>query len=381
MQIGFVVPGGLNRRSGGFLYDRMLVQSLRERGWTVDVIPLDWGSYPADLFRNFSRASRPSFDPAALDVLLEDELSHPALLALNRRLRRQADLPIVAVVHHLRSSEARPAWINALYRRVEGFYLADVDGAVCNSLATQGSVAALWPEARPSVVAYPGRGQPERRVSAADVHTRACKAGPLRIVFLGNVIPRKGLTTLLTALVTLAELDWHLDVIGDLSIEPAYASRVRRDVDRAGLDRRVTFQGWLDGDPLADRLVASHVMVMPSTHEGFGIAYLDGMAYGLPAVATSAGGARELVRHGHNGLLVPPDDPVALADQLARLIEDRRWLTLMGQAALATYREHPTWRDSAEVVRGFLTGLKNKPDRPAMAGQRSHHFTTAGGPT
>jgi glycosyltransferase involved in cell wall biosynthesis len=122
-------------------------------------------------------------------------------------------------------------------------------------------------------------------------------------------------------------------------------------------------------------------MVMPSTHEGFGIAYLDGMAYGLPAVATSAGGARELVRHGHNGLLVPPDDPVALADQLARLIEDRRWLTLMGQAALATYREHPTWRDSAEVVRGFLTGLKNKPDRPAMAGQRSHHFTTAGGPT
>lgn len=379
MRIGFIVPGSLDNHSGGFLYDRMLVEHLRRLGMDVDVFPFRWASYPVDLLRNLSRPSHREFDPMTLDVLLEDELSHAGLLSFNRRLRRQAGLPIIAVVHHLRSSEARPTWINDVYRRIEGSYLAGVDAAICNSRATQRTVETLWPSTRPSLVAYPGREHLERRINPGEVRARALQVGPMRLVFLGNVIPRKGLLTLIQALSTISARDWQLEIIGDLSIDPAYVRQIRRAIAQAGLERKVTFDGRLDAPSLAARLTEGHVIVVPSTFEGFGIAYLDGMAYGLPAVATTAGGAGELVRHGHNGLLIAPGDAEALAREIAGLIDDRPMLADMSVAALETYREHPSWGDSAESVLTFLSGLKNKAEIRSKADRRSHHFTIAGG--
>jgi len=368
MRLGFIVPGGLDHLSGGFLYDRMLVKHLRASGWQVEVLPFHWGSYVGDLLQNLPRTSRGGFDPVSLDLLLEDELSHPALLAFNRRLRRETDVPIIAIVHHLRSSEARPAWMNALYRRVERSYFGDVDGAVCNSLATRRSVEALWADSRPSVVAYPGRGEPERHINAEDIQTRAFRAGPLNLIFLGNIIPRKGLLTLLDALAAIMELDWRLEVVGDLSVDPAHVRRIRRAIRARGLDQRVALAGRLDEASLAVRLAQAQVMVVPATYEGFGIAYLDGMGFGLPAVATAVGGAAELVHHRHNGLLVPPDDTNALARGLAGLMNDRRALSEMGVAALETYRRHPSWSDSAALVRRFLVEFQHKAGQLAMAG-------------
>jgi glycosyltransferase involved in cell wall biosynthesis len=380
MHVGFIVPGSLDNHSGGFLYDRMLVQHLRSRGWRIDVIPVAWGRYAEDLLRNLGLTSPQRFDPGSLDLLLEDELSHPALLSLNRGIRRQTNLPIVAVVHHLRSSEARSGRMNALYRWIERLYLTDIDGAICNSLATRQSVEALWPEARPSVVAYPGRAQMKSQVNPEDVRTRAWSAGPLKIVFVGNLIPRKGLLTLLDALAGISQLDWELDVVGDPSIDRAHLRRIRWAIARAGLDHRVRLRGRLEERSLSALLAEAHTMVVPSTYEGFGIAYLDGMAYGLPAVGTTAGGAAELVHHGHNGFLIQPGDANSLAQSLASLMCDRKALAKMGVAALGTYRNHPSWSDSGEVVRSFLLGMKDKAYEPAAASPRSQHFTTAGGP-
>jgi glycosyltransferase involved in cell wall biosynthesis len=368
MHIGFVVPAGLEKHSGGFLYDRMLVDHLRGRGCRVDVLPIEWGSYPGDLLRNFSRMLNGSFDPRSLDVLLEDELSHPTLLAFNRGIHRQAGPPIIAVVHHLRSSEPRQDRINALYRRIEAVFLSEIDGAVCNSHATRASVETLWPEVRPSVVAYPGRGRAHAPVDPETARARALRAGPLRLVFVGNVIPRKGLLTLVEALAALAERDWELEIIGDLSVDPGHARRIRRAIMMNGLESKVSLCGRLDDLSLATRLTNAHAMVVPSTYEGFGIAYLDGMAFGLPSVATTAGGAPELVRQGVNGLLVAPGDTSALVRALMSLMEDRTALARMGVNALETYERHPSWSDSLDLVYGFLTRVKKTTGLLAMAG-------------
>lgn len=380
MQLGFVVPGSLARQSGGLLYDRMLVEHLRRRGWQVDIIPFPWGSYAGDLLHNIPRKAPPGFDPASIDLLLEDELSHPGLLSFNRWIRRETDLPIITVVHHLRSSEARSVWLNAFYRRVEHAYLADVDGAVCNSHATRRSVEALWPEARPSLVAYPGRNSQESRIDAAGVRQRAHRDGPARLIFLGNIIPRKGLVTLLRALAAISNLDWELEIIGDPTLDRAHVRRIRRLIARRGLEDRIALLGRLDDSSLTAHLAQAHLMTVPSDHEGFGIAYLDGMAHGLPAVATTAGGASELVRHGHNGLLVTPGDIDGLAAGLAGLIQDREALAELGVAALATHRDHPSWSDIVDRVRSFVLGFKRQADRPATTEFSSHHHTTVGGP-
>ena len=93
---------------------------------------------------------------------------------------------------------------------------------------------------------------------------------------------------------------------------------------------------------------------MPAQHEGFGIVYLEGMANGLPALASAAGGAVELVTHGQNGYLITPGDTKALAHLIATLNNDRRRLAELGMAAQRTWLAHPTWDEMAERVRAFL---------------------------
>jgi len=368
MHLGLVIHGDLDRLSGGFLYDRMLVQHLQASGWRVDVFALPWGSYLSNLALSLSGQLSSEIESSSIDLLVEDELSHPSLFALNRWVRRHSQIPIVSVVHHLRSDEARSAWMNTFYRVLERTYLRGVDAAVCNSLATQRSLEALLDRPLPSVVAYPGRGHILPQIDPEQIRTRALAAGPLRVVFLGNVIPRKGLLVMVEALSSVSAADWRLEIIGDLTVDLSHTCRLRRAIEQAGVADRVTFAGRLDGAALGRRLMESHVMVVPASYEGFGIAYLDGMAYGLPALATTAGGAGELVRHGYNGYLIPPNDSEALAAGLVSLMKDRPTLAKMGLAALETYRSHPTWSESAELVRRFLFDLRGDVSQFAMAG-------------
>jgi glycosyltransferase involved in cell wall biosynthesis len=106
-------------------------------------------------------------------------------------------------------------------------------------------------------------------------------------------------------------------------------------------------------------MCCSHLLVVPSFHEGFGIAYLEGMGFGLPAIATTRGGAAEIITHGENGFLVPPGDPGGLADILRRVLGDRDLLASLSLAALRRYEQQPTWQETAEQVRDFLLLLVN----------------------
>jgi len=93
---------------------------------------------------------------------------------------------------------------------------------------------------------------------------------------------------------------------------------------------------------------------VPSSYEGFGIVYLEGMHFGLPAIAGTAGAAKELIHHGHNGFLAPPGDAAALAGYISLLMEDRELLKRMSLTAHGSAAAHPTWNESAAAVRAFL---------------------------
>jgi glycosyltransferase involved in cell wall biosynthesis len=97
-------------------------------------------------------------------------------------------------------------------------------------------------------------------------------------------------------------------------------------------------------------------MVVPSYYEGFGIAYLEGMAFGLPAIGTTAGAVPELLKHAENGYLITPGDSHALARHLEALASDRALLARIGSGALESFQSKPTWRESGEAVRKFLLG-------------------------
>jgi glycosyltransferase involved in cell wall biosynthesis len=354
VHVGLLIYGSLSTISGGFIYDRNLVRYLRESGDRVEVISLPWRPYGVSLLDNLNAGLRRRLTQAAFDVLLEDELVHPSCFWLNQRLRPRMSYPVVAIVHHLRCCEARPPWKNRLYRWVEQQYLASVEGFIFNSNATRTDVERLVGPNRPAVVAPPGGDRLPGKVTAGQIAIRALAPGPFKIICVANLIPRKEVHTLIAALAGLPCRDWHLSVAGSLTMDPAYAGSIRRQIEAAGLGARISLLGTVADRDLAVLLPQHHLLAVPSSYEGFGIVYLEGMHFGLPAIAGTMGAAKELVRHGHNGFLTPPGDAAALARSLSLLMTDRELLKRLSLNAQASAAARPTWDESAARSRAFL---------------------------
>lgn len=345
MKIGLLIYGSLDTLSGGYYYDRMLVEYLRNHGEQVEIISLPWRNYPKHLTDNFYFRL-----PANLDVLIQDELNHPSLINANKR---EHTYPILSLVHHLRYSEEHPAYIRWLYKWVEKAYLNSVDGFIFNSNTTRAVVENISGRHLPQVVAYPPTDRFGKGLSAEQVHKRCNESGPLRLVFLGNVIPRKGLHTLLGAVAKTKDLV-SLDVIGSLEADAVYAKKMQQQALSPGRKNHVTFHGKLNNEDLTQLLARAHVLVVPSSYEGFGIVYLEGMAFGLPAIGTTAGAAHEMITDGGNGYLITPGDEHALAEKLTTLHEDRTLLTHLSLEALRRYAQQPTWEQTAASIHQFL---------------------------
>ena len=347
MRIGFVIYDSLKTLSGGYLYDRKLVEYLRAQGDTVEIISLPWRNYATHLTDNLNFRLPPN-----LDILIQDELNHPSLIAANQRPH---PYPIVSLVHHLRCSELHPRWQNGFYRLIERQYLQSVDGFIFNSQTTKRVVNSLIGDSQSELVAYPPTDRFGEAISEEEIITRG-KSKELRLLFLGNIIERKGLHTLLEA-IRLSTLGFRLDIIGSLTTDPAYSKQMQDFVTVNGLSPIVHFHGVLDNEFLAEKLKQSHVLVVPSSYEGFGIVYLEGMCFGLPAIGTTAGAAGEIIGHGKTGYLIQPNDRQALGNYLDQLASDRNLLTKLSLNARRRYTQQPAWDETASQIRTFLQNI------------------------
>ena len=344
MRIGLILYGSLDTLSGGYLYDRKLVEFLRSQGDTVEIVSLPWRNYAAHLLDNLRFRL-----PANLDILIQDELNHPSLILANRG---KHPYPVISLVHHLRCSELRPRWQNAFYAWFERKYLRSVDGFIFNSKTTRHVVRELVSQEKPSVLAYPPTDRFGDPISEKEIIERA-KSEAFRILFVGNVIHRKGLHTLLRALNTQGS-GFKVDVIGSLASEPGYAGHLQKYITDSHLSSIVFLHGPLDREPLVEKLRQAHLLVVPSSYEGFGIVYLEGMCFGLPAIGTRAGAANEIISHGVDGFLIQPEDADELAKKLKDLHENREMLIQMSLAARDRYLRQPNWEETAGRIREFL---------------------------
>ena len=345
-----MIYGSLDTLSGGYMYDRKLVEYLRAQGDTVEIISLPWRNYAAHLSDNFSFKL-----PANLDILIQDELNHPSLITANLE---KHPYPIVSLVHHLRCSELRPKWQNDLYCVIEKKYLQSVDGFIFNSKTTQGVVNKLLGTSVPEVVAYPPTDRFGNAILEDEIKVRASQ-NLLRILFLGNIIERKGLHTLLQALFSLgpAREAFILDIVGSLTTELKYAKQMQEFVMVNSLSSMVTFHSSLNNEPLKQKLKQAHILIVPSSYEGFGIVYLEGMSFGLPAIGTTAGAASEIIEHGKTGYLIKPNDYQSLATHISQLASNRSLLTELSLNARKRYIQQPSWNETANQIRAFLQSM------------------------
>jgi glycosyltransferase involved in cell wall biosynthesis len=359
MRVGLVICGDLGTVSGGFLYDRELVRALRNAGDTVEVIQLPWEGYGRSLARNFDSRARARLMAWQGDLLLQDELAHPSLVLLNRTLHR-AGVPLVSIVHHLRLSEDLAGPARAGIRVVERAYLRGVDAFVFNGQSTRRSVEALRGAAAPCIVAAPGGDRLECGATDEEAAARALRAGALQVLFVGNIIPRKGLPDVLLALAGIERSAWHLTVVGSPLLDPAHWRKVQRLVRERRLESNVAFAGPVEDAELARLMRAHHVLAVPSAYEGFGIVYLEAMGFGLVPIGSTAGGASEVIEHDASGFLVAPGDTAALGRILSDLGRDRTRLASLAVAARRRHARFPGWSARMAEVGAWLHSVADR---------------------
>ncbi len=351
-----IIYGTLDTLSGGYLYDRQLVAYLRAMNCQVDILSLPWRDYASHLRQNFRSAWARQIGNANYDILLQDELNHPSLFLLNHLLHRLCASPIISIVHHLRSSENHPAPLMPIYRTVERLYLYSVDGFIFNSDTTRQIVQQQIGHDKPHLVAFPAadhRQPPPHDTVVNAITGRLRKSGPIHLLFVGNLMARKGLHTVLNALARASTANWHLHIVGSQEVDPTYSASVRHRANVLALSPYITWHGRINDQDLCHLLSASDLLVMPS-YEGFGIVYLEAMAYGLPVLAASGGAAPEIVNPGINGYLVAPEDDQALAHYIDLLQSNRVHLATLAYHARQSYELHPTWTASMQTVYQWL---------------------------
>jgi glycosyltransferase involved in cell wall biosynthesis len=334
MRIGFHIYGSLDLVSGGFIYDRLLIEALRQRGHEVRVIGLPW---PRTLAGALVQNALPWPDRRAVDVVVQDELIHPAVFFRNARL----GAPVVALVHNLGGQ--RRAFAGALERA----YLRGVAGVVAVSQDTLDQVRRAA-GAGPAVLARAGREHLSSTVDEDAIEARSAESGPLRLLLVGTVMAHKGLLRLIEALPE----GVSVDVAGSLTADPAYVAAVRRAIER--LRAPVRLHDELRGAPLWALYRRAQLFVQPSDSESYSLAALEAMAHGLPVLTTPVGGMAEMITAGVEGLLIDPLDRGAWSEALTRLARDRTTLSIMGRRARARFAVHGTWADAAAAVEGLL---------------------------
>lgn len=380
MRIGFIIYGSLDTLTGGYLYDRIVVHGLEELGHEVEVISLPAGTYLRRLWLGFSQGLYRRLRDGKFDILIQDELCHPSLFLVNRRLRHHPDRPLlVALVHHLLCSEPGSRWHTMFFTLVERTFLVSVDGFIHNSKTTQQSVVSLVGHNGPQVIAYPAGNRFGTTLSPEAISKRTQRAGPLELLFMGIVIPRKGLLPLLSALAGVDRELWRLSIVGGLDFDPAYAARAQKLTRQLRLTASVRFLGPLQDDDLIEIMGTSDLFCMPYAYEGFGIAILEAMAYGLPAIGCRSGAACESISHTINGFLLDPGDLAGLEPLLGQLHRNRERLQQMALAARATYVSRPSWQDSIAAIDTFLGKLVESPVPRKVPGQALNQGTSGPG--
>lgn len=142
------------------------------------------------------------------------------------------------------------------------------------------------------------------------------------IIFLGMIIPRKGIVDLLDAIKFINDrLPSDIQVL-------LYGSDKNNNVEKLiserNLKKRVFFCGWLDGKERANCFRSAMINVLPSYHEGLPMTILETMAYGIPNISTTIAAIPEAVKNGENGVLVKPGDVSSLANALLVLATDEK---------------------------------------------------------
>jgi glycosyltransferase involved in cell wall biosynthesis len=347
--VHFVVPDGIDdpgRPSGGNAYDRHVCRELGTLGWSVHghAAPGRWPRRDAEALSALAGVMQriPDGAVALLDGLVASAAPE-VLVAHAERLRS------VVLVHMPLGHRPADDAVEETRRR-ERAVLRAAAAVVATSQWSRSRLLGLYRLAPDRVhVAPPG-------VDRADPSRGTPTGGALLCV--AAVTSEKGHDTLIEALLKMSELSWQCLCVGNVDRDPVFVDDLRRRAINGGLGERVSFPGPLAASDLDRSYAAADVVVLASRAETYGMVVTEALARGLPIVATEVGGVPEALGYGADGirpgLLVPPDDPAALAAALGAWLGDPGLRCRLRRAAHERRKSLCGWSTTASVLARVL---------------------------
>jgi glycosyltransferase involved in cell wall biosynthesis len=341
LNIALLVPAPFDTVSGGYIYDRRLVQGLRANGHAVRVHELP-GRHPHP-------------DAAAIDGargalaglpqdwrLVVDGLGLPAFAPLIAELEARG---AVGLIHHPTALEhGNPGEVRDALRAAE----RAIFPRLARLIATSRLTAARLPEDFGADPARIGVVEP-----GTDPAPRSAGSGNgCSILSIGTLIPRKGHDVLLRTLGTLTDLDWTLTIVG-APRDTTHARGLRALAEELGIAQRVTFAGEVEGAGLDALWRGADVFALASHWEGYGMAVAEALARGLPVAVTAGGALADLVPV-EAGVVSPPGDVVSFGKAMRRVIFDTPLRAAMAEAAWQAGQALPRWDDRAATFAAEL---------------------------
>jgi glycosyltransferase involved in cell wall biosynthesis len=350
-ELSLLVPGDLTTRTGGYIYDRNIVDGLRRMGWKVDVSSLD-STFPYPTGSALSHANGILKNIPTGQIVVIDGLALAGLAAL---LRMETDrLRLVALIHHPLALET--GLDETAARRLQESE-RDAFTLVRRVIVTSGWTARILAESDYGVVSNrivvvePGVDISRNVRTLFDPGN-----GALNLLCVATLTPRKGHAVLFEALNRLRDKNWLLRCVGSMQRDVVTAEALRVQVRRLGLGDRIEFLGEVDETALQQEYERADVFVLASYIEGYGMALAEAAAHGLPIVSTLAGAIPENA-WSRASLLVPPGNIEALAEAINRLHDDMTLRQQLSMNALAARNDLPGWTVSSQRFAAALEDL------------------------
>jgi glycosyltransferase involved in cell wall biosynthesis len=335
----FLIPGDPDTPTGGFVYGRHAVRGLAEAGRLGAVVRID-GPFPATDSDTLARAALAIAAIPDNAIVVVDGLGFAPLIEVIQPHAHR--FTVVALIHHpLGDETGLDADERARWLRDEVAALAITRRVITTSRTTATRLVDLGIDQSLLHAVPPGVDEP---VDLAFRETRLSD-GPLRLLTVATLVPRKGQDLLVGALAHLADRQWSADFVGDPR-NPDYARRLADQIAESRLGTRIALHGAVSPDRLEPFWRRADLFVLPSRYEGWGIAFVEAVRWGLPVIGTTAAAIPEAVP-SEAAILVPPDDLGELTAALARILDDPAERKRLSDGAIHAAAGLRRWSDTA----------------------------------
>ena len=340
----FAIPGDLATPTGGYVYARKILPLLAQR-LGIKLCPLPAGFPLASQAEvREAVASLAAFN-APGTVFFIDGLAYGALPVTELDALKG---PIVALVHHpLGLEEGLTPSEKAQLLKTEDEALALARHVVVPSHGTVRELTRLFSVSAGKItVAEPGilRGKRASGASAGQ---------PFHIVSVGSLTPRKGYGVHIDALNEVRDLPWRATIAGSLDRSPETAALVRGKLSEYGFEERVRLAGQLDEATLSALYSSADVFALASLYEGYGMAFAEAIAHGLPVVASGEGAVRDTVPSSA-GFVCAAGDAAGFAEALRSLLSNVALRREKAEGAWRHGQTLPNWTRTADTIAKVL---------------------------